>query len=73
MKTNLTKLVCGLALLGAVSSATAQSTLTIDGTGSGTLNGVGFTDDSFEDPVKLGQGLEPDLIGNLADPAIEIQ
>jgi hypothetical protein len=47
MKTNLIKLVCGLILLGAVSSATAQSTLTIDGTGSGTLNGVGFTGDSF--------------------------
>jgi hypothetical protein len=48
MNTKLTKLVCGLALLGAVISASAQSTLTIDGTGSGTLNGVGFTGDSFE-------------------------
>ncbi len=40
-------LVCGLTLLGAVASASAQGTLTIAGTGSGTLNGVGFSNDSF--------------------------
>jgi hypothetical protein len=47
MKTNPTKLVCGLILLGTVILASAQGTLTIAGTGSGTLNGVGFSNDSF--------------------------
>lgn len=40
-------LICGIALLGMVISASAQGTLTITGTGSGTLNGVGFSNDSF--------------------------
>jgi hypothetical protein len=48
MKTNLIKLVCGLILLGTVISALAQSTLTITGTGSGTLNGVGFSNEAFD-------------------------
>jgi hypothetical protein len=47
MKKNLTRIVCGLALLGAVISAPAQGTVTITGTGSGTLNSVGFSNDSF--------------------------
>lgn len=47
MKKQILGFTLGLALLGAVISASAQSTLTITGTGSGSLNGVGFTDDSF--------------------------
>jgi hypothetical protein len=48
MKTQLLKLACGLALLSAVVTAPAQSVLSITGTGSGTLNGVGFSNDTFD-------------------------
>jgi hypothetical protein len=47
MKKSILTLVCGLALLGAVASASAQGTLTITGTGNGTLNGVEFSNNSF--------------------------
>ncbi len=45
--TTIALLICGAALLGIASSASAQGTLTITGTGSGTLNGVGFSNNSF--------------------------
>ncbi|MGA2280311.1 MAG: PEP-CTERM sorting domain-containing protein [Verrucomicrobiota bacterium] len=48
MKTKILKLVSCLALLGAVVTAPAQSVFTITGTGSGSLNGVAFTDSAFE-------------------------
>jgi hypothetical protein len=47
IKKQILTLLPGLILLGTTSSTPAQGTLTITGTGSGTLNGVGFTDDSF--------------------------
>jgi PEP-CTERM motif-containing protein len=47
MKKIILTLVCGVSLLGAVASALAQGTVTITGTGSGTLNGIGFSNNSF--------------------------
>jgi hypothetical protein len=47
MKTNLIKLICGLAVLGIVSQAAAQGTVTITGTGSGTVDGSPFSNSSF--------------------------
>ena len=49
MKTKLLKLTCGLALLGAAMSASAQGTFTlgITGTANGDLNGTEFTGAAF--------------------------
>jgi hypothetical protein len=47
MKKMMYSLFVGAALLGAAVSASAQGTLTITGTGSGTLNGVAFSNNSF--------------------------
>jgi len=49
MNTNVIKLAGSLVLFGCtVATVTAQPSVDITGTGSGSLNGVGFTDDSFD-------------------------